>query len=396
MRPMSKTSSRSSSCRQRGVDEAGAGHVGDDERALEVLAAPPRPLRVGLEQPPVVRHRKLEHDERPHLRAVVERGAAVAEGGQPFRGQVAQWRRTGAGRADLVAELGVVGHATPGADVEHRLPPARVVGEGRALAREPPTTPLAEQDDEVDEGQSHAAHEHRLTGLEPREIEVGRVPRRQVGESGGCCGLEDAAFLRTRRLVEVALRENHEVGLDGLTGREVDALPHAALGGGAEGRALSCVGEGCGPCRVVVHGHPVGQPRGGPLPRPREVARLEHARGEGAGALQCSACRGGSGQARPLGQRGARVDGPLALHRLVGEDGDVLRLGVHPEQGRLRGAPDAATPWRLGVDHVQLDRLTSGLLPQPARETFDDAERARARADEGDRARRGHAAPQSS
>ncbi len=341
----------------------------------------PRALGVRLEEPAVVGHRELEHDERPHLRAVVERGRPAAERREAGTRQVAQRRGT-VRAADLVTELRVVGHSAARSDVEHRLAPARVVGEVGALPREAAAPALAEQDDEVHERQPHATHDDGLPGPQVLEVEVGGVAGRDVGQAGPARLLEETPLFRCRCLVEVALGEDDEVGLEGAAVRQRHPL------------APPVVDDGDRTSSVGVDGDTLRQRVDDPAPGPVEVVGLHDARRERAGRHPPGRRRG-VGAGGPLGEGRARQDRPRAPDRRVSEHGDVLRLGVHPEQRRLVRAPDAPPAGRVRVDDVDVDPLhraadVTGVGAQP----LDDPEGARARPDDDD-ATLGHAAPQS-
>ena len=90
IRSMSKTSSGSAQVRQGDGRELPARDVGRDQGALERLEGAACALGMGLEEPAVVRHRELEHDEGPDLAPVVEGRRARTEGGEALTGQVSQ------------------------------------------------------------------------------------------------------------------------------------------------------------------------------------------------------------------------------------------------------------------------------------------------------------------
>ncbi|GHG19256.1 hypothetical protein GCM10017667_62620 [Streptomyces filamentosus] len=117
-----------------------------------------------------------------------------------------------------------------------------------------------------------------------------------------------------------------------------------------------------------------GQLGADPFVRPAQVGALFGAGGEAAAV--------GAG---PFGEGGSGAHRSFEADGVVGEDGDVLGAGVHPEQRGLVGAPDPAGAGRVRVDEVEVEGPVAVQLGQGGREPLQEAGAARSRADDHQR-----------
>lgn len=266
----------------------------------------------------------------------------------------------------------MVRDSPPRSDVQHRLLARGQVDERVALALVPSAAALGEQHHQVDEGEAEAPDDDGLTGGQCAEVAVGGEVGRQVDEAvaGGeaCQGL----LLRVGFGVEVAHGEDDEVGEEGCGGA-FQPDPLAPLAGAADPH-----GGGA----VFVDGDGGGQRGAGPLVHPAQIGALLGAGGEGAAV-----------DAGPFGDGGSGPDGARQVHGLVGEHGDVLGPGVHPEQRGLFGAPDPAGAGRVRVDEVDVEGAVAVHLGQVGGEPFEEAGPPRPGAHDHDRGTEAHRAP---
>src|SRR5699024_3548734 len=135
------------------------------------------------------------------------------------------------------------------------------------------------------------------------------------------------------------------------------------------GSGAHAVGGAHGGGGGAVHGDRdgAGQRREDLPEEPLEVERL-HAAAREVGGLQRfdlgeplgAGGGGGNGAAPdplgPFGERGSGADGALAVHGLVGVDGDVRRPGGQQQQRALVGPPDPAGAGHVRVDDVHVQR----------------------------------------
>lgn len=369
------------------VGQLGAAGVGGGVLRVEDLGVQGGAPGVGGEQPVVVGVAELLGDQRPHIAPEVERPGAAQQLVGPFRGQVPWQGRAFAGPG--VADLRVVRDPAPRSHVQHGLAPRRHVDPVLVAS----AAPLGEQDHQVDEGEAEAADDDRSTGGQCGEVgvggEVGRqvdqpVPRREVAQLG---------LLRLLFGVQVADGQDDEVGEERFG---AVLQPHALAGAARSGD-----GEGGG--AVLVHGDGGRQGRQGALVGPAQIGALEPPAGEVLageaaylgeyGGLGVGGDDSGADVLGPGVQGGPRDDRSGQLHRLVGEHGDVLGHGVHPEQRRLVRPPDPSAAGRVGVDEVDVQGQIPVQLTGVGGDAFDDAGAARAAADHRQGGSGAHRAP---
>lgn len=171
--------------------------------------------------------------------------------------------------------------------------------------------------------------------------------------------------------VEVTQREHHEVG-EQRPGTTLQPHPLAPLARsahpqGAPGVPVDADARRQGGDRLLVH--------------PGQVRALELPVGEGAPA-----------HGRPLVQAGSGAHRSGHVHRVVGEHGDVLGLGVHPQQRRLGLPPDAATARRIRVHQVHVEFGTGVQFGDVGGDPLQDTGPPRPGADDDER---GHHFPRS-
>ncbi len=375
----------------------GVGHGGGDQRLeggaagvaggvllLEVRPVDGRTVRVGGEEPVVVGEAQLLLDQRPDVAPEVERAGAGEQRVDLGRAEEAGQR--GRLAAQRVAELGVVRDAAPRADVQDGLPPGGVVGQRAvgAVVRVAPAAALGEQHHQVDEGQAEAAHDDGLAGAQAGQVAVGGELRGNVRElMFGGEGGEGALFI-VGFGVEVAEGEDDEVGEERRGPvREPYLLPPVARPGYADGAAAVFVDgdvRGQGGHRLLVH--------------PAQVRALEPSAGEGLAGQpgefrrrfggEVHGERAGAHEVGPFGEGRAGADRALVLDGVVGEHGDVLGHGVHPQQPGLVVPPDPAAAGRVRVHEVDVEAGAALEFGRVGGDPLDDAGGARPGADDHD------------
>lgn len=238
----------------------------------------------------------------------------------------------------LVPDLRVVRHPAPRPDVQHGLPPGRVIRHLPVRVRRvplvPPAAPLRQQHHEVDEGEPEAPHEHRLSGGQRRQVTVRGEVGRQMDESVGAGVLRQFPLFVVEFGVQMTECEDDEVR-EQRTGAPLQ--PHLLT-------PFTRTTDPQRPQRVVVDGDPLGQVGHGTLVHPAQIL-----------ALGPSVREDPPVEARPLVQGGPLPHGPLHPHRLVREHGDVLGLRVHPQQRRLVRPPDTPGTRRMRIDEMDVE-----------------------------------------
>lgn len=367
--------------------ELGAAGLRDGVLLLEVPPVHGRALGVGGEEPVVVGVGQLLGDQRPHIAGEVHGAGAADELGHLVGAEVARQRRAFA--LPGVADLGAVGDAPPRTDVQDRFPAG---GDVRPVLV-PSAAPLGEQHHQVDEGEAEAAHEDGLPRGQGGEVCVGGEVGREVDESVACGEGGQLLLSGVRFRVEVPDGEDDEIGVERLgASLDPDTL-RAAAGPGHPQRAAG----------VFVDGDAGRQCGYRPLVDPPQVDVLQPPAGEvlGAEGVYLPQDRGvgvdgGPSLADVVGpgvQGGARVDGAVHPYGVVGEHGDVLGHGVHPQQRGLVLPPDPAAAGRVRVDEVDVQGQTGVQLGGVGRYAFDDPGAARSAADDDDRRCAGHRVP---
>lgn len=208
-----------------------------------------------------------------------------------------------------------------------------------------------------------------------------------VGESG------QLPLSCVRFGVEVPDGEDDEVGVERLGASLDPDLLRAAAGSGHPQRAAG----------VRVDGD-AGRERGDrPLVDPPQVDALQPSAGEvlGAEGVYLPQDRGagvdcGPPLAHVVGpgvQGGARADGAVHQDGVVGEHGDVLGHGVHPQQRGLVLPPDPAAAGRVRVDEVDVQGQAAVQLGGVGGYALDDPGAARSAADDDERRCAGHRVP---
>ncbi|EPH41991.1 hypothetical protein STRAU_4952 [Streptomyces aurantiacus JA 4570] len=356
---------------ERGEVEAvgGVGHGGGDQggelgaagRADGVLLVEVPPghggaLGVGGEQAVVVGEAKLLLDERPDVAGEVV-AVRPREQGVDLLGPQVAWQRRPFAAVPGVADLGVVGHAAPRADVQDGFAPRRHIG----VPLVPAAAPLGQEHHQVDEGEPEAAYEDGLAAFEGAQVGVGGEVGRQVDEAVAAGVAPQVPLLVVEFGVEVALGEDDEVGGEGVVGA---FEPHLLAAVRGAGQAHGAVG-------VVVDGDVGRQGGHGLLVHPAQIGALPPPSGEDLAV-----------DVRPGVQRGSGQHGPGDVDRVVGEHRDVLRVRVHPQQRRLLLAPDPAGARRVGVDQVDVEPRTSVQGGRVGGDAFDETGGAGARADD--------------
>jgi hypothetical protein len=168
-------------------------------------------------------------------------------------------------------------------------------------------------------------------------------------------------LLRVGFGVQVAEGEDDGVGEErARTARQPDPLP-----------ALARPGDAHGAVGVVVHGDLRRQRGHRPVVGPAQIRALDPAADEGVPV-----------EAGPLVQGGALPDGSGHLDAGVGEHGDVLGAGVHPQQRRLLGPPDPSGARRVGVDEVDVEARSGRQFGGVGGDPLQDAGPARPRPDD--------------
>lgn len=218
----------------------------------------------------------------------------------------------------------------------------------------PPPTSLGEQHHQVDEGEPEAPDDDRFTGGQGGQVAVRGEVGRQVDEPVPVREFGQLDVLRGGFGIEVADGEYDEVGGQ----RFVAALQPDVL------TAVTLPGDAQGAPTVLMHGDARRKRGHRLLVHPSQI-----------GALQPSARKVLASQrlylgeefrfdpegdaavadvGRPGVQCGPRTYRPLLLDRVVGEHGDVLGHGVHPEQRGLVVPPDPAAAGRVRVDEMDV------------------------------------------
>lgn len=253
------------------------------------------------------------------------------------------------------------------------LAAGREVGEGAVgLGAVTAAAALGEQGHQVDECQAEAAQDDVFAGSQCEEVRVGGELGREVeaavpaGEGGVVTVLGGGSG------AEVSLGEDDQVGGErsGTVGevhllRAVRGAGDGGRGGGVPldrdgGRqlgqrpaehpvqvgALGAAGGEVGPAEGAQFGEHLrvgGWWRYPLAERSRELGGVRGVARAPAGEL------GG-----PLRERGARLYRAVDGGRLVGEHGDVLGHGVHPQQRGLPVAPDATRARRVRIHQVNV------------------------------------------
>ena len=237
------------------------------EARRELGPGQPHPVRVAAEQLVVPAPGDLLGHQRPDLVAQPHRLAAGDQGVDRVGTEETGQRRPAG--AQLVVRLGVVGRPPRRAHDQPRLGPRRQVPQLVAVRLEAPAPALEQQHQEVDEGQSHAADQHRLPRREDRQVGVGGLLWRQVAQPvvGGPLG--QRALVRGRRRVQVSGGEHHRVHPQRRAVAQLHQLRVAVLG------------EPGGHGAVQLHPDTGGQ-RGDHVPQhPGQVGALQSPAGEG-------------------------------------------------------------------------------------------------------------------
>ena len=159
---------------------SGEVHAQLGEARRELGPGQPHPVRVAAEQLVVPAPGDLLGHQRPDLVAQPHRLAAGDQGVDRVGTEETGQRRPAG--AQLVVRLGVVGRPPRRAHDQPRLGPRRQVPQLVAVRLEAPAAALEQQHQEVDEGQSHAADQHRLPRREDRQVGVGGLLWRQVAQ----------------------------------------------------------------------------------------------------------------------------------------------------------------------------------------------------------------------
>lgn len=365
----------------------GAARVGGGVLLGEDLVGQGGALGVGGEQPVVVGVAQLLRDHRPDIAPEVQRPGPAQQLIGPLRPQVLWQRRSFTGPA--VADLRVVRDAAPRSDVQHGFTARRQVDPVLVAS----AASFGEQDHQIDEGEPEAPDDDRLPGAQGVEVAVGGEVGGQMDEVVPPGEGAQPLLLGLPLGVEVAYGQDDEIGGQGFgAALEPDVLAAAARPGDGEGGGA-----------VLVHGDAGRQSGQGAVVGPAQIGALEPSGGEvRSGEAVYLGEHGGirvrdhTARADVLGpgvQGRARHDGAGQIHRLVGEHGDVLGHGVHPQQRRLVGAPDPSAARRVGVDQVDVQARIPVQLNGVGGDALDDSGAPGAAADHHDAGCGGHRAP---
>ena len=358
------------------LGEGRAAHVGRVENARELRPGQQGPLRVRAEQLPIVRGGQLLGHQRPDLVTEVGRATIGAQRRNRIDGEIPRRNRGRIGQG--VPELGVVRHAAARPDVQHRLGPARVIPQLAVGGPfEPAAAALAEQHHQIDEGQPKTPDQHRLSRPEIREVDVGGVARRDIGEAMTLGGCRQPALLAGGLAVQETLGQHHHVRGQFRPVRQEHALSRGVL--------AHCNGRRS----VLGDGDPIRQGRHRAVVGPAQIVRLDLPAGEVVGPqrgglftqTRCGQ-RGPALAGDPFRKGGPRPDGSGAGDRGVGEDRHVPRHRVHPQQLRLFRSPDPAPANGIGIDNVNVNPCRPRNLGHVGGQSFQDPHGARTTAHE--------------
>nr|NIL81663.1 hypothetical protein [Rhodococcus kroppenstedtii] len=253
------------------------------------------------------------------------------------------------GVRDGVRDLRVVRHAAPRSRVHQRFSARRPVAEDTVVtAVEATAARFGEEHRPVDERETEARHQDRLTRRHELRVEVRRVPGADVDRPPSDGVLGQCSLPSRRVILEVAERQDDAIRIDVGAVGQVHGEPPGVARRQVRGRRP-----------VHVNPHLVRRGLGQRFEHGGEIARVHRSGGE---------CRRRSGE-KPIELRSHRGVGPQRLGlggqpvgqgrpaRAVGVHRDVGGGRVHPQQSRLILPPDpSATGWK-GIDDVDVDRV---------------------------------------
>lgn len=215
---------------------------------------------------------------------------------------------------------------------------------------EPAATTFGQQQHQIDERQAETTHQYGFPRLDGRIVDVGGVAGRVVREAVACGEIHEFGFAPVRFGVEMPDGEQDRVHSEGFrTVLQPQRLRLAVFEPHRAGPVLDDLDPGREPRPdLAVEPGEIGALQ----PSCREVITLQCLEFDTQAVVDPDVERALADQPHPLDQRRAGPDRTVDLHRVVGEDRDVLRHGVHPQQRRLLVPPDPSGAGRERIDEM--------------------------------------------